>query len=111
MTGGTPALNERSRMVMRNAETDENPTLKLVDTAKRSAAEFSVLPDPLIQALIDRLPKPNAVWSIDDRAKWLRAAAILFNLVYRTDIERKEPGLKQETKETVAASSALNSVA
>jgi hypothetical protein len=25
--------------------------------------------------------------------------------------ERKEPGLKQETKETVAASSALNSVA
>jgi hypothetical protein len=104
-------LNERSRMVMRNAETDENPTLKLVDTAQRSDADSSALPDPLVQALIDRLPKPNAVWSIDDRAKWLRAAAILFNLVYRTDIgERKEPGLKQETKETVAASSALNSV-
>jgi hypothetical protein len=95
--GGTPALNGRSRLVMRNAESD---------------AESSVLPDPLIQALVDRLPKPNALWSIDDRAKWLRAAAILFNLVYRTDVgERKEPGFKQETKETVAASSALSGVA
>jgi hypothetical protein len=96
---------------MRNAETDENPTVKL-DTAQRSDAESNVLPDPLIQALVDRLPKPNAVWSIDDRAKWLRAAAVLFNLVYRTDVgERKEPGFKQETKETVAASSALRGVA
>ena len=110
--GGTPALNGRSRLVMRNAETDENPTVKLVDTAQRSDAESSVLPDPLIQALVDRLPKPNAVWSIDDRAKWLRAAAILFNLVYRADPgERKEPGFKQETKETVAPSSALSGVA
>jgi hypothetical protein len=110
--GGTPALNERSRLVMRDAETDENPTVKLVDIAQRSDAESSVMPDPLIQALVDRLPKPNAVWSIDDRAKWLRAAAILFNLVYRTDIgERKEPGFKQETKETVAPLSALSGVA
>jgi hypothetical protein len=38
--------------------------------------------------------------------------AILFNLVYRADPgERKEPGFKQETKETVAPSSALSVVA
>ena len=105
-------MNGRSRLVMRNAETDENLTVKLVDTAQRSDAESRVLPDPLIQALVDRLPKPNAVWSIDDRAKWLRAAAILFNLVYRTEVgERREPGFKQETKETVAASSASSGVA
>jgi hypothetical protein len=110
--GGTPALNERSRLVMSNAETDENPTVNLVDTAQRNDGESSVMPDPLIQALVDRLPKPNAVWSIEDRAKWLRAAAILFNLVYRADPgERKEPGFKQETKETVAPSSTLSGVA
>ena len=39
--------------------------------------------DPLIQALIDKLPKPNTIWSINDRAKWLKAAAMAFNLVYR----------------------------
>jgi hypothetical protein len=110
--GGTPALNERSHLVMRIPEMGDNPPVKLVDTTQRSDGESSVMPDPLIQALVDRLPKPNAVWSIDDRAKWLRAAAILFNLVYRADPgERKEPGFKQETKETVAPSSALSVVA
>jgi hypothetical protein len=95
-----PAMNERSRLVMRIAEAGD--TVKLVDTTQRSDGESSVIPDPLIQALVDRLPKPNAVWSIEDRAKWLRATAILFNLVYRADPgERKEPGFKQ-AKETVA---------
>ena len=41
------------------------------------------MPDPLIQALVDKLPEPNSIWSIDDRAKWLKAVAMAFNLVYR----------------------------
>ena len=41
--------------------------------------------DPLIQGLVDRLPKPDNVWSLDDRGKWLRAAAVIFTLVYKTD--------------------------
>jgi hypothetical protein len=41
------------------------------------------MPDPLIQALVKKLPKPNSIWSLEDRAKWLRAAAIIFNLVYK----------------------------
>ena len=32
---------------------------------------------------MDKLPEPNSIWSIDDRAKWLKAAAMAFNLVYR----------------------------
>jgi hypothetical protein len=108
---GNPALNERSRLVMRNAETDENPTVKHVDTAQPSCAEPSLMPDPLIQALVDRLPKPNAVWSIDDRAKWLRAAAIIFNLVYRTENgEDKEPGSKQKSEKTDSNSPVLSVV-
>jgi hypothetical protein len=75
------ALNERSRLVTRSAEPEEAPVLTLIDTADRSDA--SKMSDPLIQALVDKLPEPNSIWSIDDRAKWLKAAAMAFNLVYR----------------------------
>jgi hypothetical protein len=51
------------------------------------------MPDPLIQALVDKLPKPNTIWSIDDRAKWLKAAAMAFNLIYKTTerVEQQSP--------------------
>ena len=32
--------------------------------------------DPLIQALVAKLPKANSIWALEDRAKWLRAAAL-----------------------------------
>ncbi len=40
--------------------------------------------DPLIHGLLARLPKPNAIWSLDDRANWLRTAASIFGLIYKT---------------------------
>jgi hypothetical protein len=47
--------------------------------------------DLLIQGLLDRLPKPNGIWSLDDRAKWLRTAASIFGLVYKAnDGEHRE---------------------
>lgn len=89
------ALNERSRLVTRNAQPDGVPAITLLDMAERSDGESNVMPDPLIQALVDKLPKPNTIWSIEDRAKWLRAAAILFNLIYRSDgDEQKQPAHK-----------------
>ena len=77
--------NDKSRLVTRNVEREETPVLTLVDTAERTCE----MPDPLIQALVDKLPKPNTIWPIDDRAKWLKAAAMAFNLIYRTN-EREE---------------------
>jgi hypothetical protein len=74
---------EKSSLVTRIAELEETPVLTLVDTAERSEAEPSEMPDPLIQALVQKLPRPNSIWSLEDRAKWLRAAAIIFNLVYQ----------------------------
>jgi hypothetical protein len=85
--------SEKSSLVTRIAELKETPVLTLVDKAKPSEAEATEMPDPLvqaldempeplIQALVGKLPKPKSVWSIEDRAKWLRAAAIIFNLVY-----------------------------
>jgi hypothetical protein len=76
------SLSDRSRLVTRNVEREETPGLTLMDTGERIC-------DPLIQALVDKLPKPNTIWPIDDRAKWLKAAAMAFNLIYKTS-EREE---------------------
>jgi hypothetical protein len=96
---------EKSALVTRTAEPDETPVLKLVDPAEQSEsdAESSEMPDPLIQALVKKLPKPNSIWSIDDRAKWLRAASIIFNLVYKPG-EGNETELKIQEKAEVMKS-------
>ena len=39
--------------------------------------------DPLIQGLVNRLPEPDSVWSLNDRIKWLRTAANIFGLIYK----------------------------
>ena len=78
-------------------ELETTPVLTLVNTA-----ELSGTCDPLIQALVDKLPKPNAIWSVGDRAKWLKAAAMAFDLLYKPSqgdeadlrIEEKPSGLK-----------------
>ena len=85
------ALNGRSCLVTRNTESDETSILALVETAERSDA--AEMPDPLIQALMDKLPKPNAVWSIDERGRWLKAAAMAFNLIYRTAEQKPEQAM------------------
>ena len=43
--------------------------------------------DPLIRGLVARLPKADTVWPLEERAKWLRTAASIFALVYRTGDE------------------------
>ena len=74
------ALNGKSSLV-RRAQREETPILTLVEeSADRRVAKCRT---PLIQALIDKLPKPNTIWSINDRGSWLKAAAMAFNLVYR----------------------------
>lgn len=39
--------------------------------------------DNLVLGLVDLLPKPDGVWPLDDRAKWLRLAAGIFDLGYK----------------------------
>lgn len=38
---------------------------------------------PFIQGLLDTLPEPNTNWAIEGRAKWLQAAANIFDLIYK----------------------------
>lgn len=45
--------------------------------------------DPLIRGLLQRLPSTGSAWSLEDRARWLRTAASIFNLVYTAQGEEK----------------------
>ena len=78
------ALNARSRLMMSRAESSESLTAKLL-VARQSDADEPVegRTDLLIRGLVDRLPKPNGIWPLDERAKWLRTAASIFDLVYQ----------------------------
>jgi hypothetical protein len=40
---------------------------------------------PFIEGLLDTLPEPNTNWTIEGRAKWLQAAANIFDLIYQGD--------------------------
>lgn len=41
--------------------------------------------DPLIGALIEKLPRSGTAWSIEQRLVWLRMAAMAFDLAYGVD--------------------------
>ena len=91
--------------MMSRAESGESLTAKLLVAQQTDAEEAAgVTNDLLIRGLVERLPKPNGVWSLDDRAKWLRTAASIFDLVYQTgDGEHREISVafaKQETART-----------
>ena len=91
--------SEKSALLTRIAELDETPSSnpRGYSRAKRSR----VLRDarPLIQALVKKLPKPNSIWSLEDRAKWLRAAAIIFNLVYKPgEVDSKTEDMQVDLK-------------
>ena len=40
--------------------------------------------DRLVQGLMDLLPAPDSIWSIEDRVKWLRLAEGIFDIGYKT---------------------------
>jgi hypothetical protein len=99
------ALNATSRLMMPRADPSESLTAKLLGAQQSDAGEAdSGTTDLLLQGLVDRLPKPNGIWSLDDRAKWLRTAASIFDLVYKAgDGEHREISVafaKPETERT-----------
>jgi len=85
-------LHETSLFLMPKRSESKKSPLKLLATQAHDAVEDNrETPDLLIRGLVDRLPKPGSCWSLDDRAKWLHAAASIFGLVYRSsDDEHRE---------------------
>jgi hypothetical protein len=70
------------------AAPESAPILELSETPELPATvepSDCAVPDPLIQGLVNLLPKRNSVWSIDDRRNWLSAASSIFSLIYKTD--------------------------
>lgn len=93
---GWNAPQGKSRLVTPRAEPAPSLTpLRLLDEQPRAPeADDHGITDLLIQGLLDRLPKPNAIWSLEDRAKWLRTAASIFGLVYKSnDGDQRELGV------------------
>lgn len=43
---------------------------------------------PFVRGLLDKLPPPDAEWTIKDRAKWLTTAANIFDLMYSAPNDR-----------------------
>lgn len=79
------APNSRSRIAMPKVEQRESLAAKILVPHKIDREEPNQSTDLLVQALVERLPKANSVWFLDDRAKWLRTAVSIFDLVYKTD--------------------------
>jgi hypothetical protein len=83
---GDTAPNASTRLMMPRTEPGESLTAKLLVAQQSKAGDAeSGTTDLLLRGLVDRLPKPNGIWPLDERAKWLRTAASVFDLVYKTD--------------------------
>jgi hypothetical protein len=97
--GNRPLDKRTDFMNMRKIQPGESLTEKLLSSqashissqASHTAEYERGITDHLIRGLVDRLPKPDGIWPLDDRAKWLRTAAGIFDLVYKAgDGEHRE---------------------
>jgi hypothetical protein len=99
------ASTARSRIAAPRVEPRDSLTAKLLGAQKMSEAADGGATDLLIQGLVGRLPTANSLWSLEDRARWLRTAASVFDLVYKADDgERREIGVvfaKPETERPI----------
>jgi len=83
--------SEATGLVTQKTERATSSTLKLSTQASGVEQDVSRTSDLLVQGLIDRLPKPNGLWPLVERLRWLRTAASIFDLVYKVpDDEREE---------------------
>ena len=57
---------------------------KLRSSPANHTAEYDRGIDRLVRELMDLLPEPDSIWSIDDRVKWLRLAEGIFDIGYKT---------------------------
>jgi hypothetical protein len=79
-----PSRGKSSFMNMRQPDPNDGSILVLHATDEvQSNSEHAI--DRLVGGLIDLLPKPDSVWRHEDRVKWLRLAADIFEVGYKAD--------------------------
>jgi hypothetical protein len=82
----TDPLEKTDFMNMRKGQ----PAQVLTEKAS-TTADYERGIDNLIRGLVDLLPRPGSDWSLDDRAKWFRLAAGIFDLGYKaSDAKERE---------------------
>jgi hypothetical protein len=82
--GKAPTDERTSFMNLQKARSTDTLTEKLRNSQQVQPAEHARGIDQLIGGLVDLLPKPDGVWPIEERVKWLRLAAGIFDLGYKT---------------------------
>ena len=82
---GNGTLNKNADfMNTRKLQTNEGLIEKLRSSPANHTADYDRGIDRLVQGLMDLLPKPDSIWSIEDRVKWLRLAEGIFDIGYKT---------------------------
>jgi hypothetical protein len=80
---------DRMRPLTDAAGEGENPGGASPSRARRLLDQLKEDEDndlhPFIQGLLDTLPAPNTLWTVEGRGKWLQAAANIFDLLYTGD--------------------------
>lgn len=79
-----PAAIDRSRPPVETLE-EEAGTGRAGRILDKVHAEGRRRLHPFVQGLLDSLPEPETTWAIEGRAKWLQAAATMFDLMYKGD--------------------------
>jgi hypothetical protein len=59
------------------------PTDRVIESLVSPGPQYERGIDHLIQGLVDLLPKRDGIWPLQERAKWLRLAAGIFDLGYK----------------------------
>jgi hypothetical protein len=75
----TDPLEKTDFMNMRKVQ----PAQVSTEKKARTTADYERGIDNLIRGLVDLLPRPGSDWPLDDRAKWFRLAAGIFDLGYK----------------------------
>jgi hypothetical protein len=58
------------------------PRISLKEKLVSAQASHTAI-DNLIRGLVDLLPRPDGIWPLDERVKWLRLASGIFDLGYK----------------------------
>jgi hypothetical protein len=70
-------------MKRRKLQFNQSLTDRLLSAQASHTAESDHRIDNLLEGLVELLPNPNSVWTLNERVKWLRLAIAIFDLSYK----------------------------
>jgi hypothetical protein len=68
-------------MNVRKLQFNQSLTDRLLSAQASPESDHRI--DNLLEGLVELLPSPNSVWTLNERVKWLRLAIAIFDLSYK----------------------------